>query len=193
MRSRPPGPWIQSWGACAWQWLKSACRPGHHQRRQWSKAPNIGAAKHTSSNVWLTACRARKAGTTRMRPALVARLRDRDVRGLHPLRSTVAQILGMTNDHRDARLNCACMASRHSTSSRYRPSLHWHCPAFPSSTCAVYRIPDKLPIEEPEATRPIGVYGRTKLVAENFLRNVATTGTIRTVMLRYFDAAVADT
>jgi UDP-arabinose 4-epimerase len=61
-----------------------------------------------------------------------------------------------------------------------------------SSTCAVYGMPDQLPIEETEATRPINVYGRTKLAVENFLADVAATGQIRTAMLRYFNAAGAD-
>jgi UDP-arabinose 4-epimerase len=61
-----------------------------------------------------------------------------------------------------------------------------------SSTCAVYGMPERLPIEETEATRPINVYGRTKLAVENFLSDVAATGTIRAVMLRYFNAAGAD-
>jgi UDP-arabinose 4-epimerase len=61
-----------------------------------------------------------------------------------------------------------------------------------SSTCAVYGMPDRLPIEETEATRPINVYGRTKLAVENFLTDVAAAGAIRTVLLRYFNAAGAD-
>jgi UDP-arabinose 4-epimerase len=61
-----------------------------------------------------------------------------------------------------------------------------------SSTCAVYGMPDRLPIEETEATRPINVYGRTKLAVENFLTDVAATGAIRAVLLRYFNAAGAD-
>ena len=61
-----------------------------------------------------------------------------------------------------------------------------------SSTCAVYGMPEALPIRETESTRPINVYGRTKLAVENFLADVAATGTIRTVMLRYFNAAGAD-
>lgn len=61
-----------------------------------------------------------------------------------------------------------------------------------SSTCAVYGVPDTLPIEETETKRPINVYGRTKLAAENFLTDMAATGVIRTVMLRYFNAAGAD-
>jgi UDP-arabinose 4-epimerase len=61
-----------------------------------------------------------------------------------------------------------------------------------SSTCAVYGMPDQLPVEETEATRPINVYGRTKLAVENFLADVAATGQIRAAMLRYFNAAGAD-
>jgi UDP-arabinose 4-epimerase len=61
-----------------------------------------------------------------------------------------------------------------------------------SSTCAVYGMPDALPIRETEAKRPINVYGRTKLAVENLLADVAATGAIRTVMLRYFNAAGAD-
>ena len=61
-----------------------------------------------------------------------------------------------------------------------------------SSTCAVYGMPEQLPIEETEATRPINVYGRTKLAVENLLTDVAATGAIRTAMLRYFNAAGAD-
>ena len=61
-----------------------------------------------------------------------------------------------------------------------------------SSTCAIYGMPEALPIQETEATRPINVYGRTKLAVEGFLTDVAGTGAIRTVMLRYFNAAGAD-
>ena len=61
-----------------------------------------------------------------------------------------------------------------------------------SSTCAVYGMPEALPIQETELTRPINVYGRTKLAVENLLADVAATGEIRTVMLRYFNAAGAD-
>lgn len=61
-----------------------------------------------------------------------------------------------------------------------------------SSSCAVYGMPEQLPIEETEATQPINVYGRTKLAVENFLSDVAATGPIRAAMLRYFNAAGAD-
>lgn len=61
-----------------------------------------------------------------------------------------------------------------------------------SSTCAVYGMPNKLPIDETEATRPINVYGRTKHAVENLLTDMAATGAIRAVLLRYFNAAGAD-
>jgi UDP-arabinose 4-epimerase len=61
-----------------------------------------------------------------------------------------------------------------------------------SSTCAVYGMPETLPIHETESKRPINVYGRTKLAVENLLADVAATGAIRAVMLRYFNAAGAD-
>jgi UDP-arabinose 4-epimerase len=61
-----------------------------------------------------------------------------------------------------------------------------------SSTCAVYGVPDKVPIVETAPTRPINVYGRTKLAVENFLADVAATGSLNVVMLRYFNAAGAD-
>jgi UDP-arabinose 4-epimerase len=61
-----------------------------------------------------------------------------------------------------------------------------------SSTCAVYGMPDELPLAETHATKPINVYGRTKLAVENFLTDMAATGAIRTALLRYFNAAGAD-
>jgi UDP-arabinose 4-epimerase len=61
-----------------------------------------------------------------------------------------------------------------------------------SSTCAVYGVPDNLPIEENQPARPINVYGRTKLAAENFLTDMAGAGAIRVALLRYFNAAGAD-
>jgi UDP-arabinose 4-epimerase len=61
-----------------------------------------------------------------------------------------------------------------------------------SSTCAVYGVPDNLPIEESQPVRPINVYGRTKLAVENFLTDMANAGAIRTALLRYFNAAGAD-
>jgi UDP-glucose 4-epimerase len=53
-------------------------------------------------------------------------------------------------------------------------------------------MPEKLPIQETETPRPINVYGRTKAAVENILSDVASTGAIRAVLLRYFNAAGAD-
>jgi UDP-glucose-4-epimerase GalE len=61
-----------------------------------------------------------------------------------------------------------------------------------SSTCAVYGVPDNLPIAESQPVRPINVYGRTKLAVENFLTDMAGAGAIRAALLRYFNAAGAD-
>ncbi|AYG69823.1 MULTISPECIES: UDP-glucose 4-epimerase GalE [unclassified Rhizobium] len=61
-----------------------------------------------------------------------------------------------------------------------------------SSSCAVYGIPDQLPIRECEPQRPINPYGRTKLIAEHMLTDYAAAYGLRYVALRYFNAAGAD-
>jgi UDP-arabinose 4-epimerase len=61
-----------------------------------------------------------------------------------------------------------------------------------SSTCAVYGIPERTPIDEEAARRPINPYGRSKLGAENVLMDVAQAGKIDVALLRYFNAAGAD-
>ena len=61
-----------------------------------------------------------------------------------------------------------------------------------SSTCAVYGIPDRTPIDEEAARRPINPYGQSKLGAENVLMDVAKAGRIDVALLRYFNAAGAD-
>ncbi|NLS17731.1 UDP-glucose 4-epimerase GalE [Rhizobium sp. P40RR-XXII] len=61
-----------------------------------------------------------------------------------------------------------------------------------SSSCAVYGIPDQLPIRECEPQRPINPYGRTKLIAEHMLADYAAAYGLRYVALRYFNAAGAD-
>lgn len=62
-----------------------------------------------------------------------------------------------------------------------------------SSTCAVYGVPDKLPIDVSAATNPINPYGRTKLMAEQIIQDFANSSDLRAVILRYFNAAGADT
>lgn len=60
-----------------------------------------------------------------------------------------------------------------------------------SSTAAVYGMPDSESIDENHNTKPINPYGETKLAVERILSLYASAG-IRSVALRYFNAAGAD-
>jgi UDP-glucose-4-epimerase GalE len=61
-----------------------------------------------------------------------------------------------------------------------------------SSSCAVYGEPERIPIPETHPTRPINPYGETKLAAERALHWFGRAHAIRSVSLRYFNAAGAD-
>jgi len=61
-----------------------------------------------------------------------------------------------------------------------------------SSTCAVYGIPEKVPIAEPAPRRPVSPYGVSKLFFENALDAYGRAYGLRSVCLRYFNAAGAD-
>jgi len=61
-----------------------------------------------------------------------------------------------------------------------------------SSTCAVYGVPDRLPIVETTATMPLNPYGETKLAIERALHWYAGAYGLRFIALRYFNAAGAD-
>ncbi|MEO5362611.1 MAG: UDP-glucose 4-epimerase GalE [Magnetococcus sp. DMHC-8] len=61
-----------------------------------------------------------------------------------------------------------------------------------SSSCAVYGVPDHLPIEEGCPTRPINPYGESKLAIEKMLYWLGALQGLRWVALRYFNAAGAD-
>jgi UDP-arabinose 4-epimerase len=61
-----------------------------------------------------------------------------------------------------------------------------------SSTCAVYGIPQHLPVAEDTPALPVNVYGRTKLAAENLFSDLARANVIDVALLRYFNAAGAD-
>ena len=61
-----------------------------------------------------------------------------------------------------------------------------------SSSCAVYGVPDAVPIAEDHPTRPINPYGESKLVVEKMLRWLGETKGLRWIALRYFNAAGAD-
>lgn len=61
-----------------------------------------------------------------------------------------------------------------------------------SSTAAVYGVPETLPVTEALPTRPINPYGRSKLMTEQLLADVAAASGLRYVALRYFNVAGAD-
>ncbi len=57
-----------------------------------------------------------------------------------------------------------------------------------SSTCAVFGVPEQVPLHEDLPQRPINVYGQTKAAMEAEIR---AAGWLRHVILRYFNAAGA--
>jgi UDP-glucose 4-epimerase len=61
-----------------------------------------------------------------------------------------------------------------------------------SSSAAVYGEPARVPIDEDSTLAPSSVYGRTKLVIEGILHDYAAAYGLRSVSLRYFNAAGAD-
>lgn len=61
-----------------------------------------------------------------------------------------------------------------------------------SSTGAVYGYPTEIPIPEEHATFPESPYGRSKLMVENLLADIAAARDLRYTVLRYFNAAGAD-
>jgi UDP-glucose-4-epimerase GalE len=61
-----------------------------------------------------------------------------------------------------------------------------------SSTCAVYGDPAEAPLRETMPTAPINAYGQTKLAIEQALPHFERAHGIRSVRLRYFNAAGAD-
>jgi len=61
-----------------------------------------------------------------------------------------------------------------------------------SSSCATYGIPDKVPIPEDAPQRPINAYGASKLMVERVLSDYGTAYGLKSVALRYFNAAGAD-
>ncbi|WP_370638344.1 UDP-glucose 4-epimerase GalE [Aurantimonas sp. VKM B-3413] len=61
-----------------------------------------------------------------------------------------------------------------------------------SSTCATYGAPEAIPMAETHGQAPINPYGRSKLMVEEILRDLGTYRGVRSVILRYFNAAGAD-
>jgi UDP-glucose-4-epimerase GalE len=61
-----------------------------------------------------------------------------------------------------------------------------------SSTCAVYGIPERIPITEQTPREPVNPYGASKLFFENALEAYSRAYGLRSVSLRYFNASGAD-
>jgi UDP-glucose-4-epimerase GalE len=61
-----------------------------------------------------------------------------------------------------------------------------------SSTCAVYGMPEKIPITEDTPRQPVNPYGTSKLFVENALEAYDRAYGLRYMSLRYFNAAGAD-
>ena len=61
-----------------------------------------------------------------------------------------------------------------------------------SSTCATYGVPEAVPISEDHPQLPINPYGASKLMIERMLQDFDTAHGLRSISLRYFNAAGAD-
>ena len=65
-------------------------------------------------------------------------------------------------------------------------------PVVFSSSCAVYGLPERLPLTEDHPRRPISPYGLTKLILEQALAEYHRAHGLAYASLRYFNAAGAD-
>jgi UDP-arabinose 4-epimerase len=61
-----------------------------------------------------------------------------------------------------------------------------------SSTCATYGLPLEIPIPETHPQNPINPYGASKLMIERMLADFEVAHSLRSIALRYFNAAGAD-
>lgn len=61
-----------------------------------------------------------------------------------------------------------------------------------SSSCATYGVPQSVPIREDHPQDPVNPYGYGKLVVERVLRDYERAFNLKSVSLRYFNAAGAD-
>ena len=61
-----------------------------------------------------------------------------------------------------------------------------------SSTCATYGIPNQVPITEDHPQAPINPYGHSKVMIEQMLKDFDVAHELKSVSLRYFNAAGAD-
>ena len=61
-----------------------------------------------------------------------------------------------------------------------------------SGTCAVYGVPEQMPITEITPTKPINPYGASKLFMERMLTDFENSHSLHWMSLRYFNAAGCD-
>ena len=61
-----------------------------------------------------------------------------------------------------------------------------------SSSCAIYGLPEQVPIGEDHPQRPINPYGFSKLIVERMLADLGTSHHLPWAAMRYFNAAGAD-
>lgn len=61
-----------------------------------------------------------------------------------------------------------------------------------SSSCSIYGVPKNLPIKESEEKQPLSPYSNSKLFFEKILSDLSKLNLIKSVSLRYFNAAGAD-
>jgi UDP-arabinose 4-epimerase len=61
-----------------------------------------------------------------------------------------------------------------------------------SGTCATYGMPTRMPIVETTAQAPINPYGRSRLMAEEILRDACAAHDVGSIALRYFNASGVD-
>jgi len=61
-----------------------------------------------------------------------------------------------------------------------------------SSSAAIYGVPEETPIPETHPLNPANPYGQTKLMVERILRDYDRAYGLRSISLRYFNAAGAD-
>jgi UDP-arabinose 4-epimerase len=61
-----------------------------------------------------------------------------------------------------------------------------------SSTCATYGLPQVIPIPETHPQAPVNPYGATKLMVERMVADFGVAHGLRSISLRYFNAAGAD-
>ena len=79
------------------------------------------------------------------------------------------------------------------TLSLLRAMLQEGCRKFVfSSTCATYGEPEEIPIRETTPQNPVNPYGASKLIVERILRDYGNAFGLRSIALRYFNAAGAD-